>query len=74
MLLTEGAGNLEYLKNVLLRFLEMPEADGDALLQVISTFMQFSEEEVSRLQRAQTRRRESTAGLGLGLASLFSRK
>ena len=74
VLLTEGAGNLEYLKNVLLRFLEMPEADGDALLQVISTFMQFSEEEVARLQRALTRRRESTAGLGLGLASLFSRK
>lgn len=69
-------GNLEFLRNVLLRFIEMPEEENGPLLQVIATFMQFSAEEVARLARARHARAQGTAGLGLSafLTPLRSRR
>ena len=64
----EGSANLGYLKHVLQRLLEQKEGEDDGpLLQVIFTFLQFSESEVSRVvaARAHATRRTSR------LSSLF---
>ncbi|KAL1504563.1 hypothetical protein AB1Y20_008360 [Prymnesium parvum] len=52
----EHGEDAAYLKNVLLRFLEMGEVDSAPLLQVLATALHFNDEEVARVRAARARR------------------
>jgi len=59
------SGKFEYVKNVMIKYLEAPEDSKSQLVPVIATILEFSPEELSRVSQAQT----TTTG---GLFSYFS--
>lgn len=62
----EGAEDEGFLRNTLIKFIEMGEEDNGALLQVLAMRLHFSAEELGRLHRL---RAERAAGTGNSLAS-----
>jgi hypothetical protein len=65
------AANLEYVKNVILKFIEARE-ERDQLIPVLGTLLHFSKEELARaLRLSQQRAEEATAGAA-GQTDLWS--
>ena len=67
----KNLGNLEYLRNILVRFIEMPETENESLLQVLATILQFSKEDNQRVSRARLARAQGFGG-GLGLRAMMT--
>jgi hypothetical protein len=61
-----GAEDEDFVRNTLIKFIEIAETDNGALLQVLAMRFQFTAEELERLHRARAQR---AAGTGNSLAS-----
>ena len=67
-----GGKNLEYLKQVMEKYISMDEGEeADALFLVISTFLQFDASTVQALQRARQRKAAAQRGIQGRLSLLF---
>lgn len=69
-----GSGADEgFLRNTLIKFIEMGEEDNESLLQVLAMHLHFSTEELARLHRARDERAASSrSSLSAGVRALFT--
>ncbi|GLD97016.1 hypothetical protein PINS_up005699 [Pythium insidiosum] len=68
---TDGL-NIEYLKNIVIKYIETQnQSDKDRLIPVIATVLHFSPQEMKKINDAQQRAQEESAGILGGVFSLF---